>query len=84
MRIVWRLSERRRRVWKRRNERRTTRGVGSRVRIGIRRAGRPYKRAYGEPDEKAQSNFTDPESGIMQTSNEGYQAVLQRAGGGGR
>ncbi len=37
------------------------------------KGGQPYKRAYGEPDEKAQSNFTDPESGIMQTSNEGYQ-----------
>ena len=33
----------------------------------------PYKRAYGEPDEKAQSNFTDPESSIMKTSNEGFQ-----------
>ena len=38
---------------------------------------RPFKRAYGEPDEKAQSNFTDPESS-MKTSNE--PAVLQRAG----
>ena len=37
------------------------------------KGGRPYKRAYGEPDEKAQSNFTDPESGIMKTSNEGFQ-----------
>ena len=37
------------------------------------RGGRPYKRAYGEPDERAQSNFTDPESGIMKTSNEGFQ-----------
>ena len=37
------------------------------------KGGRPYKRAYGEPEEKAQSNFTDPESGIMKTSNEGYQ-----------
>ena len=35
--------------------------------------GRPYKRAYGEPDEQAQSNFTDPESGIMKTSSEGFQ-----------
>ena len=35
--------------------------------------GRPYKRGYGEPDEKAQSNFTDPDSGIMKTSNEGFQ-----------
>ena len=24
------------------------------------RGGRPYKRAYGEPEPKAQSNFTDP------------------------
>ena len=37
------------------------------------KGGRPYKRAYGEPDERAQSNFTDPESGIMKTSNEGFQ-----------
>ncbi len=37
------------------------------------KGGRPYKRGYGEPDEKAQSNFTDPESGIMKTSNEGFQ-----------
>ena len=37
------------------------------------KGGRPYKRAYGEPDEKAQSNFTDPESGIMKTGNEGFQ-----------
>jgi transposase len=35
--------------------------------------GRPYKRAYGEPDPKSQSNFTDPESSIMQTSTEGFQ-----------
>ena len=37
------------------------------------KGGPPYKRAYGEPAEKAQSNFTDPESGIMKTSNEGFQ-----------
>ena len=35
------------------------------------KGGPPYKRAYGEPDEKAQSNFTDPESSIMKTSSEG-------------
>ena len=35
--------------------------------------GRPYKRAYGEPEAKAQSNFTDPESQIMNTSTEGFQ-----------
>ena len=37
------------------------------------KGGPPYKRSYGEPDEKAQSNFTDPESGIMKTSSEGFQ-----------
>ena len=37
------------------------------------RRGRPHKRAYGEPDPRAQSNFTDPESSIMKTSTEGFQ-----------
>jgi transposase len=37
------------------------------------RGGGPYKRAYGEPDPKAQHNFTDPESCIMNTSTEGFQ-----------
>ena len=37
------------------------------------KGGRPYKRGYGEPKPKAQSNFTDPESGIMKTSTEGFQ-----------
>ena len=37
------------------------------------KGGQPYKREYGEPDEKAQSNFTDPESRIMKTSSEGFQ-----------
>ena len=37
------------------------------------KGGPPYKRAYGEPAEKAQSNFTDPESSIMKTSSEGFQ-----------
>ncbi len=37
------------------------------------KGGPPYKRGYGEPKESAQSNFTDPESGIMKTSTEGYQ-----------
>jgi hypothetical protein len=35
--------------------------------------GRPYKRDYGQPDPDAQSNFTDPESQIMNTSTEGFQ-----------
>ena len=37
------------------------------------KGGRPYKREYGEPDEKAQSNFTDLESRIIKTSSEGFQ-----------
>ena len=38
-----------------------------------RKGGRPYKREYGESDEKAQDNFTDPESRIMKTSSEAFQ-----------
>lgn len=34
--------------------------------------GRRYQRDFGVPEDKAQSNFTDPESRIMNTS-EGYQ-----------
>ena len=37
------------------------------------KGGQPYKRAYGEPEDKAQSNFTDPDSAIMKTSAEGFQ-----------
>jgi transposase len=36
------------------------------------RGGRPYKRDFGVPADKSQSNFTDPESRIMKTA-EGYQ-----------
>ena len=45
------------------------RGDGSSPRFqscATRRAGEPYKREYGEPDEKAQDNFTDPESRIIE------------------
>ena len=37
------------------------------------KGGQPYKRTFGEPEAKAQSNFTDPESAIMETSSEGFQ-----------
>ena len=37
------------------------------------KGGRPYKRDYGQPDPSAQSNFTDSESQIMNTSTEGFQ-----------
>ena len=42
------------------------------------KGGPPYKRKYGEPDEKAQSNFTDPESRIMKTSTEGFERATTR------
>ena len=35
--------------------------------------GRPFKRAFGEPKEDAQDNFTDPESRIMKSSTIGFQ-----------
>jgi len=37
------------------------------------KGGRAYKREHGEPEEKAQDNFTDPQSRIMKTSAEGFQ-----------
>ncbi len=37
------------------------------------KGGRAYKREHGEPDGKAQDNFTDPQSRIMKTSAEGFQ-----------
>ena len=67
-RIAWRRSGRRRSGWRRHSGRRTRPGQARNP-----KGGRPYKRGYGEPDEKAQSNFTDPESGIMKTSNDGFQ-----------
>jgi transposase len=37
------------------------------------KGGRKFKRGFGVPEEKAQENFTDPESRIMKTSTEGFQ-----------
>ena len=71
-RTGWRRSGRRRRAWKPQRVADDARGR----KPGQKRnpkGGRPYKREYGEPDEKAQSNFTDPESRIMKTSSEGFQ-----------
>ena len=59
--------------WKRSSRPETGSGAGSRDRIAIPGGGHSYKRAFGEPKAKAQSNFTDPESGIMKTSSEGFQ-----------
>ncbi len=35
--------------------------------------GGPFKRAFGEPEEKAQENFTDPDSRIMKCGSSGYE-----------
>ena len=72
-RSVWPRFARRRRAWKRNNGRRTTRRGRQPGQDRNPKGGPPYKRAYGEPDDKAQSNFTDPESSIMKTSSEGFQ-----------
>ena len=37
------------------------------------KGGPPYAREHGEPREKEQHNFTDPESRIMKTSAEGFR-----------
>jgi transposase len=34
--------------------------------------GRPFKRAFGEPEETAQENFTDPDSRIMKRGSSGF------------
>lgn len=35
--------------------------------------GGPFKRAFGEPEEKTQDNFTDPDSRIMKCGSSGYE-----------
>ena len=44
------------------------------------KGGQPYKRAYGEPEHKAQSHFTDPDSSLMKTSAEGFQQCYNAQG----
>ena len=69
---AWQRFGQRRRVWKRSSGGGRRAGPASGAGRNP-KGGPPYKRAYGEPDEKAQSNFTDPESSIMKTSSEGFQ-----------
>ena len=71
-RSAWRRSRPPKRVWRRRNARDDEHGREPGQDRNP-RGGRPYKRAYGEPEPKAQSNFSDPESRIMKTSSEGFQ-----------
>ena len=35
--------------------------------------GKPFKRAFGEPEAKAQENFTDPDSRIMKRGSSGFE-----------
>jgi hypothetical protein len=37
------------------------------------KSGRPFKRAFGEPEAKAQEHFTDPDSRIMKRGSSGYE-----------
>ena len=41
-------------------------------------AGRPFKRRFGEPEEKAQDNFTDPQSRIMKMGTGLNSATTRR------
>jgi transposase len=44
-----------------------------RQRRGIKRRGKAPKEVEETPEDKAQTNFTDPELGIMQTNNKGWE-----------
>ena len=48
------------------------------------KGGRPYKRAYGEPDEKVAEQLHGPGKLDHEDEQRGIPAVLQRAGDGGR
>lgn len=37
------------------------------------KAGKPFKRRFGEPEPKAQENFTDPDSRIMKRGSSGFE-----------
>ena len=52
-------------------DRRKGREPGDQDRTG--KPGKPFKRRFGEPEEKAQENFTDPDSRIMNTKKDGFQ-----------
>ena len=52
-------------------DRREGREPGDQDRTG--KPGKPYKRRFGEPEEKAQENFTDPDSRIMKRGSSGFE-----------
>lgn len=37
------------------------------------KSGRPFKRPFGQPEDKAQENFTDPDSRIMKRGSSGFE-----------
>ena len=55
----------------REEDRRQGREPGDQDRTG--KPGKPFKRRFGEPKEKAQENFTDPDSRIMKRGSSGYE-----------
>ncbi len=55
----------------REEDRESGREPGDQERTGKR--GKPFKRRFGEPEEKAQENFTDPDSRIMKRGSSGYE-----------
>jgi transposase len=52
-------------------DRREGREPGDQDRTG--KPGKPYKRRFGEPEEKAQENFTDPDSRIMKRGSSEFE-----------
>jgi transposase len=66
-------------------QRRRDEAQAEREAAGKRRCGRPAKPVDPTPEDKAQTNFTDPEAKVMKTSNKGFdygynaQAVVDEA-----
>jgi len=55
----------------RESDREKGREPGDQDRTG--KPGKPFKRPFGEPEAKAQENFTDPDSRIMKRGSKGYE-----------
>jgi len=55
----------------REEDRESGREPGDHDRTG--KPGKPFKRRFGEPEEQAQENFTDPDSRIMKRGSSGYE-----------
>jgi transposase/IS5 family transposase len=66
-----RAARRRLEARQREEDRRKGREPGDQDRTG--KPGKPFKRRFGEPEAKAQENFTDPDSRIMKRGSSGYE-----------